>query len=52
MGEHLQGNWTGPNTKDATIRKLSYAKWEGPTTPTFKPQQRPAQSSCIDHLTI
>ena len=48
----LKGSWTGPNLKDANIHKLPYARWEGPTSPTFKTQHRPEQTICIDHLAI
>jgi hypothetical protein len=31
---------------------MLYRRWEGPTTPTFIPQSRPDQSTCIDHIAI
>ena len=52
LGGDLQDNWTGPNTKDANIRILPYARWKGPTSPTFNTRSRPEQATCICHLAI
>jgi len=51
-GGDLQGNWTGPKTKDANIRKLSHAKRKGPTSPTSKSRHITENTTCIDHLAI
>ena len=37
---------------DTNIRGLPYARWEGPTTPTFLPPSKPDQASCINHITM
>ena len=52
LGGDFQGNWTSLTTKDTNIRRLPYARWEGPTTPTFLPPSKPEQASCIDHITM
>ena len=31
---------------------MPYRRWDGPTVPTFIPQSRPDQSTCIDHIAI
>ena len=52
LGGDFQGNWHGPNTKDAAIRTLPFRRWEGPVTPTFTPPSKLDQATCIDHLAI
>jgi len=48
----FKANWDGPNTKDDNVRSVPYRRWIGPTAPTFVPQSRPDQSTCIDHIVV
>ena len=52
LGGDLQGSSADTSPKSLHISSLSYKRWNGLTTPTIQPRQRPDQSSCIDHLTI